>query len=37
MNYTISNQNLVIEISDHGAELKSVKYNKAYCFYDKAP
>ena len=29
MNYTISNQNLVIEISDHGAELKSVKYNKA--------
>ena len=26
MNYTITNQNLSVEISNHGAEIKAVKY-----------
>lgn len=37
MNYTISNQNLVIEISDHGAELKSVKYNNVDYLHNSNP
>ena len=37
MNYKISNQNLFIEISDHGAELKSIKYNNVEYLHDSNP
>ena len=37
MNYTISNQNLFIEISDHGAEIKSIKYNNVEYLHDSNP
>lgn len=37
MNYTIKNQNLIVEISDHGAELKSIKYNNVDYLHDSNP
>lgn len=37
MNYKISNQNLLIEVSDHGAELKSIKYNNVEYLHDSNP
>lgn len=37
MNYTIKNQDLVVEISDHGAELKAVKYKNINYLHDSNP
>lgn len=37
MNYKIKNQNLIVEISDHGAEIKSAKYNDVEYMHDSNP
>lgn len=37
MNYKISNQNLIVEISDHGAEIKSIKYKDIEYMHDSNP
>lgn len=37
MNYTITNQNLSVEISNHGAEIKAVKYMGTDYLHDSNP
>lgn len=37
MNYTIFNQKLYVEISDHGAEIKSIKYDNVEYLHDSNP
>lgn len=37
MNYTIKNQDLIIEISDHGAELKKASFKKTDYLHDSNP
>lgn len=37
MNYTIFNQDLRVEISDHGAEIKSIKYKDVEYLHDSNP
>lgn len=37
MNYTISNQKLIIEISNHGAEIKSITFDKVSYLHDSNP
>ncbi len=37
MNYKIFNQDLVVEISDHGAEVKSIKYKGVEYLHDSNP
>lgn len=37
MNYTISNQKLIIEISSHGAEIKAITFDKVSYLHDSNP
>lgn len=37
MNYTISNQNLFVTISNHGAEIKAIKYQNVDYLHDSNP
>lgn len=37
MNYKISNQKLIVEISNHGAEIKAITYDKVSYLHDSNP
>lgn len=37
MNYKISNQKLIVEISNHGAEIKAITYNQISYLHDSNP